>query len=416
MNAAPPRAAIAVVGTELALGQSTDSNSEYLGRWLTRLGFKVRLVLKLPDDERLVAEEIVHALDRADLLILTGGLGTTHDDVTREGLSRAIEKPLRLDEELRRTVAALRPAGVDEAAFMRQAYLPEGARPIGPITGTAPGIALEHQGKAVYALPGVPAEMKAMLAAVGDDLKARFGRLSGAVVRRIGVIGAPEPVVAALINPVIEGNPGITFNILAKPEEIKLTLIAPAGAEDRMEGAKGELLARLGDLVYSPEGASLSEVVGGLLIKAGLTIGVAESITAGQIAALIAATPGSSRYLMGGIIAYDNRIKEQLLNVAHEALSQNGAVSEAVAAQMAGGVRDALGVDVGLAVTGIAGPAGAAPQKPVGLVYAGVADNRNIEVKELRLTGDRLLIQQRTAIAALNLARLFLQKRSAGVR
>lgn len=408
MKAEELTAAIAVIGTELTLGRSSESNSEYLGRWFSKNGYQVRLVSKLPDDARIVARELQHLACFSDVVLITGGLGATHDDITRDALADFLGKPLKLNKSLESVIAPLAPPEADFNNFIKQAYLPEGAAFIEASSGTAPGIVAAYDGKVVYALPGVPSEMKAMLDEVAKDLKSRFGLQSGTISRLVKVAGAPEPVVAELIDPIIKRYPQLIINILAGIEDIKVTVIAEAGLQDKIDMAVAGLKERLGRYAYGGENDTISSVVGGLLLQRRLTVGTAESLTAGQISGRISATAGSSRYFKGGIAAYDNSVKEDLLKVSREMISVKGAVSSEVAAAMAEGARKALKVDIGLSVTGIAGPDGGTAGKPVGLVFAGIAHKGGTEVKELMFKGDRRSIQCKTAVAALNMLRLHL--------
>ncbi|MDP1809110.1 MAG: CinA family nicotinamide mononucleotide deamidase-related protein [Actinomycetota bacterium] len=409
-----PVAAIAAIGTELTLGQSSESNSEYLGRWLGQMGYPVRIVLKLPDDAGLVTEELRHIVHSADLILITGGLGATHDDITRDALAALLEKPLLPNSSLKARIGRMAPPGADYKSFIKQAYLPKGAGFLEATAGTAPGIVAEYNDKVIYALPGVPSEMKAMLEEVAQDLTGRFGRQPGIVVKGLKIIGVSEPVVAGQIDPVIKRYPQLTVNILAKLGEIKLTVMGEEGLEVVIDQAVGELADRLGGAAYGGDQDTISSVVGRLLVERRMKIAVAESLTAGLIASQIAETAGSSHYLIGGIVAYDNAAKESLLSVSHETIANKGAVSYEVASAMAEGVRSALRTDLGLSVTGIAGPGGGSPDKPVGLVFVGLAHQKGTEVKELALKGDRRSIQRKTAAAALNVLRLFLLKESAG--
>lgn len=407
-------AAIVVIGTELTLGRSSESNSEYLGRRLGRMGYPVRIVLKLPDDARLVTDELKYLLRSVDLVLITGGLGSTHDDITREALADLLAKPLLLNSTLESDLRPMTPEGADYERFIKQAYLPEGAGFIKAASGTAAGIIAEYRGKVIYALPGVPREMKAMLESVAQDLTGRFGRQPGLISKCLNIIGVSEPIVASLIDPVIGKYGQLTINILAKPEEIKLSVMGEEGQEAMIDQAVIEFRDKLGSDVYGTDGDTISSVIGGLLVERRLTIGVAESLTAGLIASRIAETAGSSRYLRGGIVAYDNTVKESLLKVSPETIAAGGAVSREVAAEMAEGVKSALGADVGLSVTGVAGPTGGSADKPVGMVFVGLAHEGETKVRELALKGDRLSIQSKTASMALNALRLFLLKGPAG--
>lgn len=410
MSAKRFRAGIIVIGTELVIGQSRDRNSEYLGDWLSRRGFDTRFIIKVPDDIEIIAEELRQAVNKVDLLILTGGLGSTHDDVTRDSISIAGKKRLKPDPEMSDKIELLIPPGADREAFMRQAYLPEGASWLGPIKGSAPGITVELMGTIIYALPGVPAEMTAMLEQIARDLKNRFGVVPGTAMKKIKLKGLSEPEASRLVNPIITSYQHLTFNILASPKDIVVTIISQddnVGRQD-LDKAVQAIEGCLGDSVYGFDDQTLSQVVGELLSGKGLSLGIAESLTGGRIAAEITATPGSSKYFTGAVVAYENEVKHELLKVSEKTLVEKGAVSRETALEMARGVRDSLGVDVGLSSTGISGPEGGSTTKPIGLVFIAVSDKEREAVREFRFGGDRDAIQKNSAFTALNMLRLFL--------
>ena len=413
-RSAAPTAAILVVGTELTWGLTCESNSVVLSRWLSERGITVVAAQKTPDEIGLIASAIEGFMDSTDIIIITGGLGSTHDDVTREALAGALKAPLVPDEAALSIIAEHAPDGADSDSFIRQAYLPKGTAAILPEAGIAPGIVAETKGTLIFSLPGVPREMEMMLERVEKELLARGKTKGRPLVERAGLIGISEPEAARLIAPVLEEHPEITVNIIAKPDEISLTLIAPSGGESAasgMERAFARILEQLGETVFSARGESLPEVVGALLRQGGLTLATAESITAGQIGSLVATVPGSSDYLKGGVIAYANDVKTGLLGVEEAVLERVGAVSSETAAAMAEGARQALGADIGLSVTGIAGPGGAAPEKPVGLVYTGLAAAAGTETFRHIHRGDRAGMQLKTAVTALNCLRRYLLDR-----
>lgn len=410
----PAKAAIVVIGTELTQGFTQESNSVFLAQWLNERGLIVHSVQKIPDDIGLIVEAVRGRAADADVLIITGGLGSTHDDVTREALARLLEVPLSKDKYTAESIAARMPAGADPEAFMRQAYLPEGTKPIMPDGGTAPGVLANLGETLIFALPGVPREIEQMLDFVDDELHRLRLAAAKPLTVRLSITGSSEPEVARLMAPVLEAYPGITFNILAKPEGISLTLFSheqPTGTgRSELDRAFADIEARLGTLIFSDKGQSLPEVVGDLLVKHRLTLGVAESLTAGQIGALVATVPGASCYLKGGVISYSDQAKIDLLGVDAAVLEKRGAVSAETAAAMAAGVRRAVGSDIGLAVTGIAGPGGATDTKPVGLVYTGLSTKESTEVGKSLHRGDRAMIQNKTAFQALDILRLYLAK------
>ncbi len=400
------RAAVIVVGTELTQGLTRESNSIFLSRWLRERGITVIAVQKTPDDIGLIASAINFLSSQAELVILTGGLGSTHDDVTREALAEVLGVPLVRHDPAYQLITEAMPPGADSESFLRQAYLPQGAQAMITGVGTAPGVSFEWRDTMLFALPGVPKEMEVMLAQVEAELEGKALVGAPPPMARAGLIGASEPEVARLIAPVLEAYPEVTANILATPEQISLTLMDLRGGsavdESLVQSAFEDMLVRLGKLVFSASGASLPEVVGILMRDIGLTLATAESVTAGQIGVLVASVAGASDYFLGGVTSYANEAKESLLGVQKATIEQSGAVSEETAIAMAEGARRVLGADIGLAVTGVAGPGGARPEKPVGLVYTSLAlPDRTMTFKDVH-RGDRGSVQQRAAFRALD--------------
>jgi nicotinamide-nucleotide amidase len=407
-----PKAAIVVIGTELTLGRSTETNSEFLGRWLSERGYEVLFVLKVPDDTELIAGELRRLADLVRVVIATGGLGPTHDDLTREALALLLDRPLVPIEPLKTDFERAMPAGADAANWLKQASRPQGSRSIEAHLGTAPGVAADFRGATIYALPGVPQEMEAMLEYVGRDLNERFGRLPGLAAAKLRLTGISEPVVAGLIKPLIDAHDEVFFNILSKPQGITLTLIIlnESDALDRLDGIVAQLRALLGDHVYALGEETLPEVVGKALLSARLTLGVAESLTGGRLGQLITSIPGSARYFRGGVTAYHDEVKQHLLAVSPETLAREGAVSAETAVEMAGGVVSATGADLGLSLTGIAGPQGGTAEKPIGLVYVGLSGGGKSRALKFRFHGDRAAVQEKAAFAALSGLRLYLNE------
>lgn len=414
MDKTHAKAAIIVIGTELTQGFSGESNSVLLGRWLSERGFRIMMAQKVPDDIDLIATAVRANAEIADLLILTGGLGSTHDDVTREGLAKALSAPLTRDEAAHNSIESRIPAGADRGEFLRQAYLPDGAAAIMPDAGIAPGIAAQLEQALIFALPGVPREMESMLDFVDAELIRQEMTNTAPQVAHINLFGRSEPEVAQLIAPTLAAYPDIIVNILAKPEGICLTLMnyesTPGGEVSALDMAVSEIKICLGDLIFSDRGETLPQVVGRMLLAQDLSMAVAESITAGQIGASIASVPGASVYLKGGIIAYSNDAKKSLLGVSDGTLKKFGAASAQTAAVMAEGVRRALDSDIGLAVTGVAGPTGGTDEKPVGLVHTGLSTERGTLTSRAIHTGSREVVQTKTAYRALNELRHFLSR------
>lgn len=408
-GAAGPSAAIVVVGTELTLGFSLESNSVFLARELSERGYKVVSVRKVPDDIGLLATALREEAASVDVIIVTGGLGSTHDDITRDALAEVSGAPLVRHEGAYAAIEKRRPGSADSSAFMRQAFLPEGATAIMPDGGTAPGILLEFNGALVFSLPGVPREMEGMLAFVFEKLGERYGSLRPPAIARLFLTGCSEPEAARLIDPALHAHPAIDVNILAKVGQISLTAKSWDG-EQELAPAVRMMKAALGELIFSTGEKSLPEVVGGLLSERGLTLATAESLTGGLIGARIVEAAGASEYFKGAVVAYADEVKAGLLGVDPEILRDKGAVSAETAAAMADGARRALNTDIGLSVTGIAGPTGATADKPVGLVYTAISHAGESRSFRDVYTGDRSIVRQKAVARALNVLRLYLSE------
>lgn len=406
---------VIVIGTEITNGFASDTNSEYIARILVATGFDCRSIIKVPDAIDVITGAIDYLLTQCQVLILTGGLGSTHDDLTREAISKATGRELILNADLEVEIERAAPPGADREMFFKQAYLPVGARAIVPEHGTAPGIIIENKDQIIIALPGVPREMKAMLNAVILALNNKFPDQAAVKQEIIKIFGVSEPTVAKLIDPIIKEYQDIGFTILAGAEEIKIVVSVfadPESAEaSRMEEAVKKIIGKLGDLVFGRDDVKLEETVGNDLRKKQISLAVAESCTGGLLAKKITSIPGSSEYFKGGIVSYSNQIKTQVLNVSHETLRKFGAVSREAAVQMAWQVRQLAQSDIAVSITGIAGPSGGTREKPVGLTYIALADNKRSYCKQYNFTGNRHLIQKKAAQTGLNLIRLYLQKK-----
>jgi len=391
------------IGDELISGSRIDTNSARLGRALTLWGYR-NLGARSVGDR---IEEIVAALDEAaagaDLVLLTGGLGPTPDDRTREALAAWLGVDCEQDEAVVDWLRALfRRFGRDMAdSNLAQTYVPRGLRPLLNPAGTAPALAGEGRGTLLISLPGVPGEVEAFLEGeVGEILRGRGGA-APLETARLRVTGITESKLADLLR----GLPAEPARLAFLPglEGVELALSAPSA--ELLARESGRLRERLGELVFSERGERLEEVVGALLVAERATVAVAESCTGGLATSRLTDVPGSSRYLLEGVIAYANDAKMRLLGVDEQTLDQDGAVSEAVVRQMALGVRERAGASFGLASTGIAGPGGGSAEKPVGTVWLAVAGQREITCRRVQLPGDRATIKARAAQALLDLLR-----------
>jgi len=404
-------AEIIAVGSELLTPFRTDTNSLWLTEQLNGVGIEVKLKTIVGDDDARLEEAIRDALKRSAVVVLTGGLGPTEDDITRKIAARALGRRLVLEDKVLEEI---------KAKFMhwgrkmpeinaRQAMVIEGAEVLPNPNGTAPGMYLEHEGRTVVLLPGPPRELKPMFETfVAPKIAVRAGDVR--VARRVlRVSGMGESAVDERIAPVYTQYKNPQTTILFNRSEIEIHLTAQgateAEAELLLDGLAGQIEERLGDAVFAFRGETMEEVVGLRLAVAGFTLAVAESCTGGLVAQRLTEVPGSSSYFMEGVVTYSNEAKTRLLGVPAELIEEHGAVSAEVAEAMAEGVKERAGTDFGLSVTGVAGPGGGTPGKPVGLVYIALSDDAHTEHRRIMLPGDRHLIRWRSSQAALDLLR-----------
>lgn len=404
-------AEIIAIGSELLAPDRTDTNSLWLTEKLNSIGIEVKLKTIVGDDDARLEEAIKDAVRRSRVVITTGGLGPTEDDITRKVAARALGRRLLLDENV---LAWIRARFESFGRAMpernsRQAMIIDGSEVLDNPNGTAPGLFIEHERTSVVLLPGPPRELRPMFE---NLVKARLAAKSGnlRVLRRVlRVAGMGESAVDELIAPVYTQYENPQTTILFNQSEIEIHLTAQARTEAEAEALldhlSGELEDKLGQAVFSFYGESMEEVIGLKLSVAGYTLAVAESCTGGLIAQRLTDVPGSSKYFIEGVIAYSNDAKIRTLGVEPMLLLEHGAVSAPAAEAMAAGVRRLAGTDFGLSVTGIAGPDGGTEDKPVGLVYIALASDVLTEHRKLNLPGDRHLVRWRASQAALDLLR-----------
>jgi nicotinamide-nucleotide amidase len=411
-------ACIIAVGSELLTPFRVDTNSLAITERLNAIGFDVRMKTVVGDDVEELARALATALGAVDLIVCTGGLGPTEDDITRDALARVLHLPLDVDEAIAERIRG-RFAGrglVMPEINRRQAMVPRGATVIDNRLGTAPGLWLEHGGTGILVLPGPPREMTPMLEGViRERLAPRAGGV-GLFRRLLKITGRAESDVDACVQPIysqwLDQPVPISTTILAVFGQVELHLTASAAsraeADQALDRAVGELQECLGPAVYSTDGRPLEAVVGDLLRAAGWTIAVAESCTGGLLTSRLTDVPGSSDYVERGVVSYSNRSKVELLGVPEPLLAEHGAVSEPVAQAMAEGVRTRAGANVGIGVTGIAGPGGGTAEKPVGTVAIAVVTEEQVRVRTLKLFGGREMVKFQAAQAAMNLLRLMM--------
>ena len=412
------RAAILAVGSELLTSSRLDTDSLLITEQLNLLGIEVVCKSQIGDDRGELASAVRYALGRADLIVCCGGLGPTDDDVTREVVAEVFGRALAEDERITARIRARFESRRMEmpAINRRQAMVPVGARVIDNVNGTAPGLWLDVGEQAVLLLPGPPRELTAMLGAVVEELLAPRSEGLSLVRRVIKITGRSESHTEEAVQPLYRewerADVPVAATILASLGQIELHLSARAQSRDQaaaaVSAAAAQVAAVLGLDVYSLEGHSLEQVVGALLVERGLWIACAESCTGGLLTSRLTDVPGSSRYVERAVVAYTNDAKVELLGVPSALIEEHGAVSEPVAQAMANGIRASARADIGVGVTGIAGPGGGTPEKPVGTVAVAAVAPGGARSRVFRFVGDRELIKFQASQAALDMVRRML--------
>ena len=408
------RARIISIGTELVLGQCVDTNAAWLSEQLAGQGVRCERHVTVADDPIAIRDVLREAAGACDLIVATGGLGPTADDLTREALAEAADTELEVDAasvEQIRAYFTRRGREMPERNQV-QARIPRTGRAVENTCGTAPGIWVELRGTPCYALPGVPFEMKAMFAR--DVLAGVRVAAAGAVLRcrRLHCIGMHEAGIGDQLRDLMapDRNPHVGTSAEAGVIDVQISARGDSTeeAESLLDKTDSEVCARLGKVVYGRDRDTLASVVGTDLAASGQTLSTAESCTGGLIAKLLTDVPGSSAYYVGGAVTYADRLKERVLGVPAETLASMGAVSELTVRAMAQGAQEAFSTTFALAVTGIAGPGGGTSDKPVGLVFFGLATPTGCRVREMRLGTDapRAMIRARAARIALDFVRL----------
>lgn len=421
--ALPLKAETIAIGTELLIGGRSDSNSLFLADELGTLGIAVRFKSVVGDERQDIVTAIHTAVKRAQVIIMTGGLGPTVDDCTREAVAQATGHRLgRRKDALEGMTARLAQWGrKPNKGQLRQAMIPSGATVLKNPVGSAPGFCLRWKKALIISLPGVPPEMEEMmrqevLPLLRADCGASGRFLPAPIVRQVfHTVGLPEADVDAKLTGLIPKGAPVDLGLLASPMGVLVSLttkgnqLAHETCRDLLQKLADDIRSRLRDWLFAEGRDTMEEIVGRELTKQGLMVAVAESCTGGLIGHRLTQVAGSSAYLDQGAVCYSNRAKIEMLGVPAELIAQHGAVSKEVAAAMASGIRTRANVSVGLSVTGIAGPGGGSATKPVGLVYIGLDDGTGRPTaQEFRFHGDRNVIKQRSSQAALDLLRRWL--------
>ncbi len=410
-------AIIISIGTELTTGQCLDTNAHWLSERLTDLGLRILSHITVSDDVTQIAESFQRAMTEANIVITTGGLGPTPDDLSREALAIALKEPLEIDDlafkQLESFFIRLQRPMPD--SNLCQAKRPKNCEIIPNPRGTAPGIVHSSQSGHFFLLPGVPSEMKAMYEQSIEPLVRKLSDGARTIKSRLLVYGMSEARIGDTLGNLMEPGRNPSVGTSAADGVISIRIVArgknDADAQILLKNDVSEVKTRLGKAVFGEDEDSLASVVGQMLLERGLTVATAESCTGGSVAKRLTDVPGSSGYFKEGFILYHNSTKTARLGVPDDLIERDGAVSESVARAMAEGCREVSGCDISISTTGIAGPGGGQPpDKPVGLVYVGLAREGTTDVRRLVL-GDHLTreeVRDRSCKAVLNMLRLWL--------
>lgn len=401
------KAAILSVGSELLEGLISNRNAQYLASELKLLGYSVIKIVTVGDVLEDIVKEVRELLSKVDLLVTTGGLGPTMDDLTREGVAEALGRKLYVDEELVRKIRERLskrftriPDSVD-----RQAMVIEGAQIVENPVGTAPGQMLKVDGRIVLLLPGPPQELIPMFESVKDFLKTNntFYQIT------LKYYSLPESLLEDVLRDILYAQRDVTVATMADHVEgVRLRLTTTMDKRHILDEMVEKILERTGDHLYGVNDERLEEVVVKLLKERGKTVAFAESCTGGLLSSTIVNVPGASEVFVGSVVAYDNEVKKKILGVREETLERFGAVSEVCVREMCEGLKKLMGADICLAISGIAGPTGGSPEKPVGTVFIDLFEKEHRTVK-YHFSGDRNMIRTRSAMTSLELLRRHLK-------
>lgn len=410
------KAYLITIGDEILIGQTVNTNVSFIGEKLTEIDVQVIKSTVIADDHNIIIDEFKEAFSKADVIIVTGGLGPTHDDVTKKCISEFFNSELVMNESILNDVKELFIKRGREITKINeeQALIPKIAKAIRNPNGTAPGIYIEKEGKVFVAMPGVPFEMQYMLEENVIPALSELNSVKVETSKTLNLLttGIPESFLYQRLGDIDELLNGSRLAFLPNQFGVKMRITSKGKTEEEASNKLLEIEQKIrslvGRYVYGKNNDSLEEVIAKLLVDRGLKLSVAESCTGGLISNRLTNIPGSSAFFERGLITYSNGAKVEHLNVSEDAIAEFGAVSLQVAQQMAEGIRAVSGTDLGLAVTGIMGPGGGSADKPIGLVYIGVCDNSVVTAKEFKFGDNRLLNKDRTSQAALEMLRRFL--------
>ncbi|MBN1481874.1 competence/damage-inducible protein A [candidate division KSB1 bacterium] len=404
------RVEVISIGDELLIGQTVNTNASWIGEQLINIGIQLRWVTTVGDSTQDITQALHIAESRSDVALITGGLGPTHDDVTKKVVSDYFGATLVMNEEILDAIKErfrkrrFKMAKVNE----EQARVPDNAELLKNDRGTAPGMIFRKDGKSFYVMPGVPHEMKGMMQ---SHILPELGKHAGAAIRikNFMTTGVPESLLYERLDNLHEIERYVRLAFLPNLFGVKIRIMAFADnekvASDKLEQAEKLVRAKIGRDIFADKDISLEEKIAEILIKRGETLAVAESCTGGMISNRLTNIAGSSSFFERGVISYSNAAKVELLGVPEGLILEHGAVSAQVALAMAEGVQRLAGTDYGLSVTGIAGPSGGTAEKPVGLVFVGYADANSSTFEKFTFANDRIGNKQRSVQAALHLLR-----------
>lgn len=405
-------AEIISIGTELLLGHVVNTNAAFLSGKLAEAGIDVFHQVTVGDNPARLTAAILKALGRSDIVITSGGLGPTVDDITMKTVAHILKKPLVLDKIVLRHLKdyfRLRNVKFPKASI-RQAYIPEGVTRVYNDVGTAPGVVAKYGAKIIICLPGPPREIVPMFnAAILPVLRKKLKNHWVIKSRTIKTTGLAESQVDGKVRDLLNLKPPTTVGIYAKLRQVELKIMAKAGTEvealRNIAHVDRKIRSRLGDYVFGCDDETLEGAVGAILAKHGLTIATAESCTGGLLAHRLTNVAGSSLYFMSGVVTYSDESKGNLLGVSSKTIEKFGAVSKETALEMARGIKHFACVDIGIAITGIAGPAGGTAKKPAGLVFIALVNGKKSLVREFRFSGSREEVKFQASQAALDFIR-----------
>ncbi|ABS61429.1 competence/damage-inducible protein A [Fervidobacterium nodosum] len=398
------KAIILAIGNELVEGLIVDTNSKYLAQRLKEFGYYIVRTETLPDNFDIMVLRIKEAIKDADLIITSGGLGPTEDDLTREAVAHSIGRKLLKNEAIAQELInrAIKYYGKAPESVVKQAFVIENAEVIDNKVGTAPGQMLKYDGKIIILLPGPPVELIPMFESILEKLKTN----DSLYTRRIKTIGIPEAVLMDEYKDILYSNSRITIATMASYERgVEVRFTGPIEIKDEIDYVVNTLLPKLGESVYALDDKEMHDVVYELLVKNNYTVSFAESCTGGLISSTFVDIPGVSSVFKGSVVAYSNEAKIEILGVSKETIEKFGAVSEECVIEMAQGAKKIFNSNFSVAVSGIAGPSGGSEKKPVGTVCIAVCSPNGINSATYNLRGDRQMIRKRSTLIAFDMLR-----------